>query len=148
MAGRLDWVPFVDEDQVSVPWSEDTATVQRNTDLLGEYAQLLADISTASAQCANDINGLVENSCVGVVEAIPAEAFTNPEQPMPWGAPRAEDRNCPESVGHGASTFGADTVQGAGMLLLGTTPPPVISSTAVPTGRPGVVWGTWWGPSR
>ena len=122
VVGMFDWVPGVDESQVTVPWYEDSDTVQKNKDLLGEYAQILADISTASSQCANDINRLVEHNCVAVVEAIPAEAFTNPEQPMPWGAPRDEDRNCPESVGHGAYTFGADIAQGAGMLVLGYNP--------------------------
>ena len=57
-----------------------------------------------------------------MVEAIPAEAFTNPAQPMPWGSPVDEDRNCPESVGHGTYEFGAGMAEGAGMLLLGYNP--------------------------
>ncbi|GEA88037.1 polymorphic toxin type 15 domain-containing protein [Cellulomonas cellasea] len=119
--GMLEWAG-VDERQVTVPWYEDGDTVQRNKDLLAEYAELLEDVSTASAQCANDINGLVKNMCVTPVEVIPAEAFTNPAQPMPWGEPREEDRNCPESVGSGAYTFGKDLIQGAGQLLLGYNP--------------------------
>ena len=122
VVGALDWVPFVDESQVTVPWNQDSDTVEKNSALLTEYAQILADISTASTQCANDINRLVVNNSVAVIEAIPAQAFTNPEQPMPWGSPVDEDRNCPESVGHGAYTFGAETAQGAGMLLFGYNP--------------------------
>ncbi|MGW6130193.1 polymorphic toxin type 15 domain-containing protein [Cellulomonas sp. NPDC055163] len=120
--GAVDWIPGVDERQVTVPWYEDGDTVQRNKDLLAEYAELLEDVSTASAQCANDINRLVTNMCVTPVEAIPAEAFTNPAQPMPWGEPREEDRNCPESVGSGTYTFGKDLLQGAGQLVLGYNP--------------------------
>ncbi|MBB2924720.1 polymorphic toxin type 15 domain-containing protein [Cellulomonas cellasea] len=119
--GMLEWAG-VDERQVTVPWYEDGDTVQRNKDLLAEYAELLEDVSTASAQCANDINGLVKNMCVTPVEALPAEAFTNPAQPMPWGEPREEDRNCPESVGSGAYTFGKDLIQGAGQLVFGYNP--------------------------
>lgn len=116
------WVPGVEQRTVTVPWYEDSATVERNQKLLEEYAGLLEEISTAATQCANDINALVQNSCVAPVEAIPAEAFNNPEMPMPWGESRDEDRNCPESVGHGAANFGIGIAEGAGMLVLGYNP--------------------------
>lgn len=118
----FDWVPGVDERRVKVPWNEDGDTVQKNTDLLEEYGRILADISTASATCANAVNGLVTNMCVAPVEAIPAEAFTNPEAPMPWGNPVVEDRNCRESVGHGGYEWGKGLVQGVGMLVVGYNP--------------------------
>lgn len=120
--GAIDWVPGVDEKQVTVPWNEDGDTVSKNEDLLGEYAGLLEEITTAVAKCANDTNALVENMCVAPVEATPAEAFTNPQQPMPWGSAVEEDRNCPESVGHGAKNFGTGLAEGAGMLVLGYNP--------------------------
>ena len=120
--GAIDWVPGVDEKQVTVPWNEDGDTVSKNEELLGEYAGLLEEITTAVAKCANDTNALVENMCVAPVEATPAEAFTNPQQPMPWGSAVEEDRNCPESVGHGAKNFGTGLAEGAGMLVLGYNP--------------------------
>ena len=120
--GAVDWFPGVDEEQVTVPWYEDSDTVQKNQDLLAEYAGLLEEITTAVATCANDTNALVENMCVAKVEATPAEAFTNPQQPMPWGTARDEDRNCPESVGHGAKNFGTGLAEGTGMLVLGYNP--------------------------
>lgn len=122
MAWAFDWVPGVDERRVKVPWNEDGETVEKNTALLEEYGQILADISAASATCANAVNGLVTNVCVAPVEAIPAEAFTSGEVPMPWGNPVVEDRNCRESVGSGAYTFGKDLVQGLGMLVVGYNP--------------------------
>ena len=105
-----------------VPWNEDEDTVAENKALLGEYGRLLEEISQAAATCANDINGLVEGKCVAPVEAAPAEAFTNPQQPMPWGSPVAEEKSCGEQVGDGATTFGTDIVQGLGQAALGYNP--------------------------
>ncbi|WP_420114027.1 GH-E family nuclease, partial [Pseudactinotalea sp.] len=105
------------EEMVEVPWYEDGDSVDRNKELLEEYGGILADISTAVATCANDINGLIVNVCVAEVEAIPAEAFSNPEMPMPWGSAREEDRNCHESVGHGISDFGYGLYSGAASLI-------------------------------
>ena len=105
------------EEMVEVPWYEDGDSVDRNKELLEEYAGILADISTAVTTCANSINGLIVNSCVAEVEAIPAEAFTNPEMPMPWGTAREEDRNCHESVGNGVANFGYGIYSGAASLI-------------------------------
>lgn len=123
-AWAFQWVPGVEQRTTTVPWDQDTATWERNEALLEEYAGLLAEVSAAAAQCANDINALLTNSCVPYVEAIPAEAFTDPENPMPWGEAGDEDRNCPEATGNGAVSvwngardFVVNTVQGAGMLL-------------------------------
>lgn len=120
--GLVDWVPGVDEKQVTVEWYEDTETVEENKGYLDRYAALLEEITTAVATCANDTNALVSNMCVAPVEAVPAEAFTNPQQPMPWGTARDEERNCPESVGHGAKNFGTGLVEGVGMLVVGYNP--------------------------
>ena len=77
-AWAFQWVPGVEQRTTTVPWDQDTATWERNEALLEEYAGLLAEVSAAAAQCANDINALLTNSCVPYVEAIPAEAFTDP----------------------------------------------------------------------
>ncbi|GIG21628.1 hypothetical protein Cch01nite_23520 [Cellulomonas chitinilytica] len=122
MAWAFDWVPGVDERRVKVPWNEDGDTVEKNNDLLEEYSRILADISTAASTCANSVNGLVTNMCVATVEAIPAEAFTQADVEMPWGSPAIEDRNCRESVGHGAYEWGKGLVQGLGMLVVGYNP--------------------------
>jgi hypothetical protein len=122
LKGAVDWIPGVDEEKVTVPWYEDGDTVARNADLVGEYDQIAADIQAANAQCATDINRLVTNACVAPVEAVPAEAFAHAEQPMPWGSAREEDRNCPESVGHGAATFGGDLWDGARQMVVGYNP--------------------------
>jgi len=93
-AWAFQWVPGVEQRTTTVPWDQDTATWERNEALLEEYAGLLAEVSAAAAQCANDINALLTNSCVPYVEAIPAEAFTDPENPMPC---RARGCCCPST---------------------------------------------------
>ena len=116
--GLVSMLPGVGEERkVLVHWKEDTETVDRNTELLQEYGRIVAEISQAVADCANGINGLVKGQCIAEVEALPAEAFTNPEMPMPWGYPVEEDRNCPESVGHGVSSFGYGLYSGAASLV-------------------------------
>lgn len=118
----FDWVPGVDEERVKVPWNQDADTVERNNDLLDEYAQILSDISAAVATCANGVNGLIDGVCMAPVEVIPAEAFTSSEVPMPWGSPALEDRNCAESTRAGVTDFGKGLLEGAGMLIVGYNP--------------------------
>jgi hypothetical protein len=119
----FDWVPGVDERRVKVAWYEDAHTVATNTDLLDEYAALLAEISSAAAECANGVGSLVSGATTTASEAVPAAAFTAADgDPMPWGSPGTEDRNCRESVGHGGYAFGKALVQGAGSLVLGYNP--------------------------
>lgn len=122
LGGIGDYIPGVTERRVKVSWNEDQDTVDENTRLLREYAQILSDVSAAVATCANAINGLNTNVCTVPVETIPAEAFTSGETPMPWGYAVTENRNCRESVGQGAYTFGKDLLQGAGQLILGYNP--------------------------
>lgn len=138
MAWAFDWVPGVDERQVTVPWYEDGASVERNTELLEEYAGILSEITAAVATAANAINGLVQGMCMAPVETIPAEAFTAPDAAMPWGSAVTEDRNCRESVGKGASDFGTGLLEGAGMLVLGYNPENGDFFT-------GTGWGQAWG---
>ncbi|WP_066587947.1 TNT domain-containing protein [Cellulomonas timonensis] len=118
----LDPLPVFEKRRVKVSWTEDGDSVARNTALLEECAQILADISTAATTCARSINALMTGVCVAPVEAIPAAAFTSGEAQMPWGSPAVEDRNCVESVGSGAHTFGSEFLEGAGMLLVGYNP--------------------------
>jgi hypothetical protein len=122
VVGAFDWVPGVEEEKVTVPWYEDGDSIARNEALVNEYHQIAADISAANEECANAINALVQNSCVAPVEAIPAEAFASSEQPMPWGSARQEDRNCPESVGHGTAQFGTGLWDGARQMIVGYDP--------------------------
>lgn len=109
-------------DTETVPWNEDEDTVAKNKALLKEYAGLLEEISNAASTCANDINALVEGKCVAKVEATPAEAFTNPQKPMPWGSPVAEDKTCGEQVGDAGKGWGKDLVVGLGQSVLGYNP--------------------------
>ncbi len=123
LAWAFDWVPGVDERRVKVPWYEDEHTVAKNGDLLDEYAGLLAEISSAASGCATAVNALVSGVHLDAVEPIPAAAFTATDgDPMPWGSPGIEDRNCRESVGHGGYEFGKSLVQGVGALVLGYNP--------------------------
>ena len=107
-----------DNEMKTVPWYEDGDTVEKNNNFLDEIAGIYAEVSTAASTCATDINGLTGLPAdKKEIPPIPKEAFTDPENPMPWGNPREEDRNCPESVGHGAYQFGKGTVEGLGSLI-------------------------------
>lgn len=116
-AWAFDWVPGVDQERVKVPWNQDTDTRNRNEELLEQHAAILADISTAATTCSNALKGLITNSCVMQDEAYSAEVFLDTNVPMPWGSPVDEDRNCPESVGHGVSNFGVGIWEGGATIL-------------------------------
>ena len=117
LKGWVDWVPLVDEEQVTVPWYDDDASIERNKTLLDELHALLEEISTAASTCANSIHPLVEGVCMAPAEAVPSEAFTSAPQAMPWGSPREEERNCTESTWHGAYQFGYGMYSGGAMLI-------------------------------
>lgn len=106
----------VEERQVIVPWDQDTATYEENNALVARYNQMYEEISTAAVSCANSINGLVEGRTPTELDPVPAEALSVPGKPMPWGHPVDEERNCPESVGHGTKR-GASNVKDAGVGL-------------------------------
>ena len=115
--GAKDFVGAENETKV-VPWYEDGDTVDENKGYIDEIARIYAEVSTAASTCATDINGLTSLPAdKKEVPPIPKEAFTNPENPMPWGYAREEDRNCNESVGHGAYEFGKGTLEGLGSLI-------------------------------
>lgn len=50
-----DWIPGVDERKVLVPWDQDQDLVNRNEELIEEYSQVVADVTTAAARCANTV---------------------------------------------------------------------------------------------
>jgi hypothetical protein len=137
LGGLID--PFgYDEEQVTVPWTEDGRSIARNKALLDEYGRLFEEITQATADCANAIGGLVTGACVATVEAVPAEAVTNPAQPMPWGSPIEEDRAWHESVGHGFATFGTDLWDGTRTMVAGYDP---TTGTYGNWGLTGQAWG-------
>ena len=95
------------------PWKEHQPAVDRNTELLGRYAKIVERLTTASATCANAINGLLDGVCVATVEGVSADALMQSGEMMPWGAPVSRNRNCGESVLHGAGGFLKNTWDGA-----------------------------------
>ncbi|MDO5065930.1 MAG: hypothetical protein Q4D96_01455 [Propionibacteriaceae bacterium] len=99
------------------PWREHQPAVDRNAELLGRYAAVVETLTTASTACANTINGLYTQSCPAVVEAISADAIMQSGEMMPWGAPVEKDRNCGESVVHGAGNFLKSTWDGAKAMV-------------------------------
>ncbi|MFC7407085.1 hypothetical protein [Georgenia alba] len=139
LQAAFDWVPFVEEDRVTVPWYEDTATVEENTRLLGQYGALLSRISLAATTCANDINSLISGERAPVAEPLPAPAFTDAALPMPWGHPREEDRSCIESAGHTATNGFRVLTRAGGTALLGYDP---VTGRFFDDAAYGRFWGT------
>lgn len=99
-----------------VSWRENTAAVARNEALVQEYAGLLARISSAAVYCANSINELQMGSVETGFTGVTAEQIMNSPEPMPWGSPVAEDRNCEESFWHGTGNFAKNTAVGVTSL--------------------------------
>ncbi|MGY4644990.1 DNA/RNA non-specific endonuclease [Cellulomonas sp. URHB0016] len=120
---HLDWFSHGGRTgrQVKVPWNQDDATNAKNTALVTEYGQILADLSAAAAACASSLESLA-GVCLPLTGAIPVEAFVSPEADLPFGSPAVEDRNCRESVGNGIYTFGKELGQGVGALIFGYNP--------------------------
>lgn len=112
------WATGQDQKRKKVPWDQDTETWEKNEAFIKEIGGLYEEVSAAAATCATSINGLSSlPPDKKKVDGIPKEAFYNPEAPMPWGSAGDEDRNCAESVGHGAYQFGKSTVEGLGQLI-------------------------------
>lgn len=98
-------------------WTELQDMVDENKALLGRYASVVESLTTASSACANTVNGLRTDVCLPPVEAISAEAIMSSGEAMPWGAPVEKDRNCGESVVHGAGNFLKSTWDGAKAMV-------------------------------
>lgn len=87
------------------PWIEHKPAVERNRELVGRYAQVLEQLTTASSSCAFSISRLRKDVCRVPPEAIPASAVLESGELMPWGAPVEERLDFWESVGHGGMNF-------------------------------------------
>ena len=91
--------------------------VDRNNELLGRYAKVVETLTTAAAACANTINGLLDGVELPAVEGISADALMQSGEMMPWGAPVEKNRNCGESVVHGAGNFLQGTWDGVKAMV-------------------------------
>lgn len=124
MAG-LRWASRLDQDTTVVPWVEDGATVARNDAFMEEFQAFRVEVSTAAAQCANDVNALREFTPLAPLspgapaQVMPVGPGIDPTVSMPWGQARSEERNCHETVGHTTSSWGSDVLADGAMLVLG-----------------------------
>ena len=138
MAG-LRWASRLDQDTAVVPWTEDGATVARNDAMLEEFQGFRVEVSTAAAQCANDVNALREFTPLAPLspgppaQVVPVGPGIGPAVSMPWGQARSEDRNCHETVAYGGldhassvltgyKNFGTGIFEGASMMVVGRNP--------------------------
>lgn len=93
-------------------WRQHQPAVDRNRELLQRYADVVQALTTAAAECANTIKGLVTSKCMALSEGISADAVMSSGEMLPWGAPVEKDRNCGESVVHGTGNFLKGTWEG------------------------------------
>jgi len=93
-------------------WRDHQGVVDRNNELLGRYAKVVETLTTAAAACANTINGLLDGVELPAVEGISADAIMQSGEVMPWGGAVEKNRNCGESVVHGAGNFVQGTWDG------------------------------------
>ena len=98
-------------------WRDHQEVVDRNNELLGRYARVVETLTTAAASCANTINGLLDGVELPAVEGVSADALMQSGEMMPWGAPVEKNRNCGESVVHGAGNFLQGTWDGAKAMV-------------------------------
>ena len=98
-------------------WRDHQEVVDRNNELLGRYAKVVETLTTAAAACANSINGLLDGVELPAVEGISADALMQSGEMMPWGAPVEKNRNCGESVVHGAGNFLQGTWDGVKAMV-------------------------------
>ncbi|GAA1485706.1 hypothetical protein GCM10009625_25100 [Brachybacterium fresconis] len=99
-----------------VAWDEHGTAVEKNNTLLARYAGLMERISSAAAYCANSINELQMGTVESAFTPVTADAIMNSSQPMPWGSPVAEDRNCGESVWDGTGNFVKNSAVGVSSM--------------------------------
>lgn len=135
----LRWAGGLDRQTTVVPWTEDGPSVLHNTELLEEFQGLRVEISTASAQCANDVNALREFTPLAPLspgapaQVAPIGPGVDQGAAMPWGQAQSEDRTCMETVAYGGldatsavltgyKNFGTGVFEGATMMVLGRNP--------------------------
>ncbi|MBB2959176.1 DNA/RNA non-specific endonuclease [Pseudoclavibacter helvolus] len=99
-----------------IPWTEHGPAIEKNESLLAEYAAIIETVSAAATTCAAGLETLSTGAYVTEDEAITAEAIMASTE-LPWGYPADEDRNCSESVAHGAGNFWHGTWTGAASLI-------------------------------
>ncbi|WP_181062815.1 hypothetical protein [Pseudoclavibacter sp. RFBG4] len=99
-----------------ISWTEHGPARDKNEELLAEYAAIIETVSAAATTCAAGLETLSTGSYVTEDEAITAEAIMASTE-LPWGYPADEDRNCSESVAHGAGNFWHGTWTGAASLI-------------------------------
>ncbi|WP_143556857.1 hypothetical protein [Serinibacter salmoneus] len=134
--GMAQTVGYTQESE-HVSWIEHTPAVERNNDLLAQYAVVIERLSLAAAQCATELTGLRSGTCpAGPVAAIGA-ADIMASDAMPWGHAVTEDRTCEESVNHGLGNAAISARDGAAAM--------VGFDTATMTWSWGTLGATWWG---
>lgn len=106
-------------------WDEHTPFVERNTELLGQYEQLMVELSEAAGTCSTGLVGLMSPAAakdfrdrVAEAERKAQEAAEkNPPALPAWGYPTHERRNCPEQVGDAVGNVFWSTVMGGAGLI-------------------------------
>ena len=105
--------------QIKASWLESSWHVDRNNDLLDRVADAYAKISDLEVECGDKINQ-ERDECAAPLVAVEAWQLKQSgagSVDLPWGHRVEEDRNCGESMWHGFSTAGLQTVQGLGSLV-------------------------------
>ena len=105
--------PSFGTEMKEVAWWEHSPARQRNEELLGRHAVLIEKVSNAATYCANRINELQMGTLEESYTPVTADQILNSSEPMPWGNPDPEPKNCGQSVASGAGTWAKDTWYGA-----------------------------------
>ncbi|MFT3888484.1 MAG: hypothetical protein QM713_10030 [Arachnia sp.] len=103
--------------KTTIDWIEHGPAVEKNKAMLAEYNQILERISTAATTCAASIQRELTLVCMAAPETITAEMLDANPDFSSWGQPTEEDRNCSESVGHGAGNWWHNTWTSAASLI-------------------------------
>lgn len=98
-------------------WEEHDPAVERNTELLTEFAKILEDVSTAAVTCATKIQGELTSKCIAPPQAITAEMILESPEASTWGYPTEGKKECHESVWDGGKNFVVGTVTGLASLI-------------------------------
>jgi len=115
----LSVLPGVPEPQRLVPWNQHRPSVERNAELCAEYAILYEQVTTAIADCVNTINGRNADHTGAPLEPVAAQWLLDPDQPMPWGAPVAEDRYWIEDILAAGRDFNFATIDSSARIGFG-----------------------------
>lgn len=103
----------------TVAWNEHGPTVEKNNDLLREYAGLLEQVSMSASSAANAIRRCHDFTS-GIFTPAPYGGATSDQimaTPNPWGEPVAEDRSVLEQITDGVGDFGGGLVFGVTSMV-------------------------------